>query len=228
MSKTKHEREDPVKVWILHDRSGSMQPLRQGVIVGTNEILAEQRDRPGRCRITIAQFDSEEPLRIAVDARRVERVRETRSGDFEPRGLTPLYDAIARLIARADLRIADRAARGRPAEDQTLVIMTDGLENASTDTTLEQVFQLITERSRRGWTFVYVGANQDSYEVGGSLGIAPGNISNWEASEQGAVEAHRSVSRALTQRRAMTREQRRAASEDYFGGVREAEERGSS
>lgn len=224
MNKQRQDGPAPMKLWILHDRSGSMQRARQGVVDGTNAILKEQSSQSGRCRVTIAQFDSDEPLRIAVDARRVERVRMTRLSDFEPRGLTPLYDAIADLIGRADRRIADRSRRGRPAEDQTVVIISDGMENHSSDFTQQQVFQMITDRRRQGWTFVFLGADQDSYAVGSSLGVAPGNISNWDASDEGALRAHRSVSRALTQRRQMPREQRGATSDDFFGGVREAED----
>ncbi len=214
------------KCWILHDRSGSMSGWRQGVIDGTNEILdgQRQRDVPGTCRVTIAQFDSEEPLRIAVDARRVERVRSTRWDDFEPRGLTPLYDAIAALIARVDQRIADRERRRRPAEEQLVVIMTDGLENASVDFTQAQVFDLITQRRDQGWTFVFMGANQDSYAVGGSLGVAQGNIKNWEASDEGAREAQRSVSRAYAGRRRMSAASRAASRDQFFVGADEAEE----
>ena len=212
------------KCWILHDRSGSMSGLRQGLIDGTNEFLDGQRSGPGRCRVTIAQFDSEELLRIAVDARRIERVRPMQGSDFEPRGMTPLYDAIASLIARADRRIADRERRGKRAEEQTVVIITDGLENASTDCTQSQVFDLITEQRAQGWTFVFLGANQDSYEVGGAMGIARGNISNWDASAEGARVAQRSVSRAYAERRRMSTAARAASRDDFFSGVREAEQ----
>lgn len=50
------------------------------------------------------------------------------------------------------------------------VILTDGLENASKEVNHQQVAQMIREREADGWTFLYLGANQDTWAVGGALG----------------------------------------------------------
>ncbi|MBM7821564.1 hypothetical protein JOE63_004041 [Cellulosimicrobium cellulans] len=50
--------------------------------------------------------------------------------------------------------------------------MTDGLENASKEYTHAAIKALVTEREEQfGWTFLYMGANQDAIEVGASLGV---------------------------------------------------------
>lgn len=56
------------------------------------------------------------------------------------------------------------------AEGKVLaVILTDGEENASHEVTGEQVKAMIEEREAKGWTFIYLGANQDAWAVGAKL-----------------------------------------------------------
>lgn len=59
------------------------------------------------------------------------------------------------------------------------VIMTDGHENASTEYNLETFRALIKAKEKDGWTFVYLGANQDSYKVGAQFGMSASNIANY-------------------------------------------------
>lgn len=50
------------------------------------------------------------------------------------------------------------------------VILTDGMENASKEVGHRDVANLIREKEAEGWTFIYLGANQDTWAVGGQLG----------------------------------------------------------
>ncbi|WP_419838008.1 hypothetical protein [Candidatus Poriferisodalis sp.] len=49
-----------------------------------------------------------------------------------------------------------------------------------------------------------MGANQDSYAESARLGVDQRNVQNYEASDEGVGEAFASVSRAYSQRRAMS------------------------
>lgn len=52
-------------------------------------------------------------------------------------------------------------------------IVTDGLENASREFGYADVKALIEQQEQvYGWTFMYLGANQDAIEVGARLGVA--------------------------------------------------------
>ncbi len=213
------------KVWMLLDRSGSMSGLEAAVVKGANRLIAEQVAEPGTCRVTIVQFDSDEPFEVLVDDVSVHKVDPHALEQYEPRGLTPLYDAVARLIGCADRRVKQRSKAGKKPEDQTVVIVTDGYENASTDYSLADIHSLITKRREEGWAFAFMGANQDSYAEGARLGVDQRSVQNYEASEEGVGEAFASVSRAYGERR---RTQARTGltpdNDDFFGGVREAEE----
>jgi hypothetical protein len=96
-------------------------------------------------------------------------VPELTGADYEPRGNTPLYDAIGEGIRRVDAK--DRAI--------ITLIITDGQENSSMEFTKDSVKALIKSKEDEGWTFAFLGADIDSYAVGGAIGMAAGNTANY-------------------------------------------------
>ncbi len=207
--------EHPGHIWFLLDRSGSMGALYQDVVLGLQEFVREQRLADPRARLTLVQFDSEDPHEVLLDGMRLAKVDEERATRrFDPRAATPLYDAIAALIGRADKHVANVGPEA--AADQLVVIFTDGLENASTDCTRTKAFALIKERREQGWTFAFLGANQDSFAAGGSIGVAGGNIADWDASGPGARHALRYASRNAAQHLQRGRADRRTRRDDFF------------
>lgn len=214
----------PVHAYVLIDRSGSMEAIKDGVINGVNAFIAEQAQIAGNCRLTLVQFDTQDPFEVVVAGKRIAKASHLTDATYSPRGGTPLYDAIGTLIERADARVAKRVAKRAPAEDQVVVIVTDGLENSSRTWTQSKVNKLIEKRRSRGWTFVFLGANQDSYEAGRDLGVDGGNTSNWAPDARGMEVAMASTSRAMIAYRAKPQATRHADRDDYFGGVKEAEE----
>ena len=205
--------EDPAHVWFLLDRSGSMASLFQDVVLGLQEFIREQRLADPRAQLTLVQFDSEDPHDLILDGMplgKVDEVRATRR--FEPRAATPLYDAIAALVGRADKHIAN----GADDADQLFVIFTDGLENASTDCTRAKAFELIKQRRDRGWTFAFLGANQDAFAAGEAIGVAPAGRAQWEATSDGTRRAFSTLSAqsALNLRR--TRSERFEKRDEFF------------
>lgn len=150
----------------LLDRSGSMQSIRTDIEGGFDAFIADQAGQPGRCTVTLAQFDTE--YEVIYESRPVARVPHLR---LEPRGMTALLDSIGRLVTDVGQGLADLPEDRRPG---TVIvgIMTDGLENASLEWTRPAVKALIEKQERDySWTFSYMGANQDAIEVGEGLGI---------------------------------------------------------
>ena len=45
-----------------------------------------------------------------------------------------------------------------------------------------KIFKLISEKEKEGWSFVYLGANQDSWEVVESIGIPTQKSADYSAS----------------------------------------------
>ena len=214
---------EPTKLWFLLDRSGSMSALTQDVIGGFNTFVTDQAQEPGRAHLTLVQFDSHAPFEVIHDAARIEEVPLLTTETYSPRGMTPLLDAIGRLIEHADQRIGARSLADRTAEDQLVVIFSDGLENASRTYSRAKVAELISSRQEAGWEFVFMGANQDSYLEAGRIGFSEDSISNFEASAVGTSTAFQSISRATKEYRGKTRIERTRDSGKFYGGTREAE-----
>lgn len=208
--------EDAVHISFLLDRSGSMGPIRNDVIGGFNNFLHEQQKRPGTCRMTVVQFDSQAPFEILADAADVKALAPLDAARYQPRGGTPLLDAIGALIEHAE-----RRARGRD-EDAVIVVFTDGHENQSQKWTRAALFERIEGLKARGWAFVFLGANQDSYGEAGRLGFAEGSTSNWVPGSSGAAFAQ--ISRSVGAFRSKSRLARHRQVEDFFEGVKEAEQ----
>ena len=80
--------------------------------------------------------------------------------DYNPWGCTPLYDAVGKSVTSLYEKIRDD-------EDATgvVTILTDGMENSSTEWTLEGVSKLIEQLKEEGWTFSYMGSTHDVKSV---------------------------------------------------------------
>jgi hypothetical protein len=120
------------------------------------------------------------------------------------------------MIAKVD---ADRAARsevGAAEEDQVVLIVTDGLENASREYSRQMIFDLIDARRSRGWVFVFLGANQDAYAEGRTMAFSPTNSAAWAASPQGSREMWADLSYSTSQHRSKSRVQRAAEEAEFL------------
>lgn len=211
-------------IWYLLDRSGSMDAIAEYVVQGYDEFVAEQRKEKGQATMTLVQFDGEDIHDVVFDARSLAEVKSI-AGRFQPRGVTPLHDAIALLLDRAEAHL--RHSGADPA-DQLVVIFTDGHENASRRWTAPAIFERIEGLRKAGWTFVFAGANQDSYATGSAIGVVEGNTSNFTASPTSVLATHRGLTRSVREWRGKSRSTRLADADDFWGGVKEGEEEGAS
>ena len=98
------------------------------------------------------------------------------------------------------------------------------MENASNEWTREAVFKLVTEKENEGWTFNFMGANQDSYETGRGLGFKHENTSNFRGDGRGTKAAFDGVNRAMSEYRLLTPSQKMSRKANFFNDIKEAEE----
>ena len=184
---------NPVHISIVLDRSGSMERIADDIVGGFNQFLQKQRDTEGEAKVTLAQFDSEDPFEVLIDGIPLREVTDLDPAAYQPRSLTPLYDAVGRMILRIDGQVTSRRKLGLPDEDQVVLIVTDGLENASTDFNRSRVFEMVSDRREQGWVFVFLGADQDVYAEGDKVGVATGNRVSWEKSKSGSKKMWKDV-----------------------------------
>jgi hypothetical protein len=154
-------------ITMVLDRSGSMQSIKDDSIGGFDAFISEQRRLPGRCTVSLVQFDN-----LYEEVYTGRDLADVPGLTLVPRGSTAMLDAIGRAVNATGARLAAMPEDRRPG---TVIvgIMTDGLENASREFTYPMVKALIEQQEQvYGWTFMYMGANQDAIEVGASLGVA--------------------------------------------------------
>lgn len=166
--------QDSALITFILDESGSMGAIEHAARTGFNEFLDEQLTHGGDTWWTLTTFNTSTRTRFAVIPGA--EVRPLGS-DYSPGGMTALYDAVGSAVTETRRYLED-AGDGAPA-DVIVVILTDGLENASREWTHAQVFDLITEAEDSGWQFIFLGANQDSWATSQSMGIRKGAVVDW-------------------------------------------------
>lgn len=150
-----------MNIILILDASGSIQPYKESYLSMVNEIITQQRDKvDANAKLSLHMFNQ----RMTTFHRNIplHSVPEFTPEDYHPDGLTALYDAVGTVID---------TQKDSPG-DSICVIFTDGVENASTKFTQKQIFTKITALEEAGkWSFIFMGANIDSWDVGKKLGI---------------------------------------------------------
>lgn len=160
------------------DETGSMQSVKGQTISGFNEYVETLKggDDAGRIRFALTRFNDEK-VDVVYDGVRLDEVAELTEETYWPTSLTPLYDAIGHTIRALEKRLAGKKRK------VLVVIQTDGAENASKEFTQGVIFSLISEKKGAGWTFAFLGADQDAYQTGARLGIERGNVMEYTSGE---------------------------------------------
>jgi hypothetical protein len=172
-------------IFFLLDRSGSMENIRDDTIGGFNSFVSDQKALNPDALMTLWQFDHEILKSFTnVPLRDVPMLtRET----FQPRGATHLLDTIGEALSI-----------GSPIEENPIVVIfTDGEENGSSKFTKTALKEVIQKKTSDGWTFLYLGANQDSFAEAGALGIDTRTTLNYNT--QDTPDVFRTLSAAVSQ-----------------------------
>jgi Mg-chelatase subunit ChlD len=166
----------------LLDRSGSMETCRDDTIGGFNSFVKDQAVIGGK--LTLIQFDHE--IQTTYTNVELKDIVPLTTETFKPRGSTALLDAIGEVI------------KSPKCTHPVVIILTDGQENSSTKFTKAHIKDLIEQKTKDGWTFMYLGANQDAFAEAGSMGIAPACTMNYDVNK--TPELFRALSATVSQR----------------------------
>jgi hypothetical protein len=170
------------EIVVVLDRSGSMRSIDKATVEGFNKFLDEQKNSEGEAFVTLVQFDDRYEMNYKnVPVKNVDNLvlNET----FIPRGTTALFDAIGKTIEELK---TDR--------DVVFVIITDGEENASKIYKREAIMKMIETQTNEGWKFLFLAANQDAIQAGGSIGIKGSNSINYSSNDISTANVFASVS----------------------------------
>jgi hypothetical protein len=175
-------KQDLTDIRIVLDRSGSMANIWSETINAYNTFLDEQKKQPGEATLKLVQFDDHYEPELTV---KLQDAMPLNSERYQPRGMTALNDAIGRTIVQTGAELAAMNEADRPGR-VILMILTDGLENASKEFKPSQIKEMIEhQQSKYSWMIVFLGANMDAQKVGSTYGISKGRAMTFQANSAG-------------------------------------------
>lgn len=166
---------------IILDKSGSMGNIANAAISGVNETIgaikasAKKHAEDQEHYFSLMAFCACERKYIYENTP-IAEVNPITAADYEPCCTTPLYDAIG-----ISLHHLERAVEKEECAVAQVTVITDGFENASKEYSGSAVKSLIESFKQKGWTFAFIGANQDAESVAFSLSIS--NSMNFKADQ---------------------------------------------
>lgn len=158
------------------DESGSMGmgERKNDAISSFNEQLDAIRDSGdlgGETRVGVWTFGGGiRNIRPLVNYKNIEPIT---SENYDPKGMTPLYDAIGTAAA-----VLEKAMGSYVDEDVAalMIIITDGQENASTDFNSSVLTARIKElQDTNHWTFAFMGTTERQVLAARDLGMSLGS-----------------------------------------------------
>ena len=197
---------------LILDESGSMCSIEKQAIDGVNETLqsvraAQKKYEDQEHYVSFVTFNSSS-IKTVLDRVEATKVEDITPAQYNPSCSTPLYDAIGKSVMELKKSVAEN--------DKVLVtIITDGYENASREYSQSSVKALTEKLGQRGWTFAYIGANQDAMAVSHGLGIK--NAMNFEATVCGTMVMSQKLASSRSRWFDRVSENDAHADEDFFG-----------
>lgn len=180
---------------IILDRSGSMSDIRNDMVGGLEQMLETQAAEPGLLTVDIVTFDDQ--IELTHSFAQPENVKV----ELVPRGSTALYDAVGRSLNGFGEALAKLPEHARPGT-VLVTIVTDGMENASTEYSPDVIAKLIKQqRDKYGWDISFLGANQDAILEARKIGIDADDALTYSATGMGVQSAMIAQSRKAADRR---------------------------
>ena len=181
----KSKKTNLTRVHFILDESGSMGGARQNTIDGFNEYINTLRndDTGNKYRISLTKFEGGNIVNL-FDYVKLENVKDITEDDYTPCGMTNLNDAIGFTM------MGMKSKGGKKKQNTLIIVMTDGLENASREWTQDTIANLIKEQEKEGWTVTFLGANMDAQKVSQAYAIHENNARSFTTTGMGNVMAH--------------------------------------
>jgi uncharacterized protein YegL len=146
-----------------------MYPSTADVIGGFNKIIEEQKAiKDGKVTVSLFTFNekvTEEYLGVDIN--------DIKEFNYSAGGSTAMNDGIGVGVYNVGRWLHEKDVNGEEMPGKTLVVvMTDGMENASKEYTLKQIQDTIKEQTEKySWDFVYLGNDLSDAKDANDIGI---------------------------------------------------------
>lgn len=170
---------EKVKLILVIDASSSMSSTKKETVDAVESLLEEHKHlKDAKVRFQIYSFSSSVKTLVPIT-----KLKEYEKGTFQniysPHGMTALYDAIGLAVVenRDDVKYSKTS----------LIILTDGQENASQEYTKTDIKELLTKvQDNLGWDVTYLGANMSNFDsYVDSIGIKFGKSIAFDPNQSG-------------------------------------------
>jgi len=183
---------DALRVIMVVDQSGSMSSLTSQTIRSFNWFLSKQRKavlkgEQNPPQFTLSKFNTQQK----VDSwNNIKQAHKLNRWSYRPGGGTRLHDSLECIYKQFGHE-----------KNNILMIITDGMDNASQlddDDVKATLEKLINEN---GWVANYIGANQNAKSVGMNLGVPEENCVTYNFSNEGLDNMYRGLNKKLSDQR---------------------------
>lgn len=182
------------------DRSGSMSGLEEDTIGGFNAMIAKQKKIEAAGLVTTILFDNK--YEVLHNREPLNEVLDINTKDYYVRGTTALLDAIGITVSNT-AKIQNTLKPEYKASNIIIVIITDGMENASSEYSYNSIKTMIeSKKKNNNWEFVFLGANIDALGIASKFGIHESRAANYHADEEGTKLNYETISSAISYMRA--------------------------
>ncbi len=157
------------EVFILLDKSGSMQATWKATTQGLSGFIDELKTIESKVFISIATFSTNYDLHVSHSDLNDLNLDSILSIDVS--GMTALNDSIMKSVSDFDSILEKR---NNTNNNKIFMIITDGFENASNIYTHADIHNEITKRkdkNKDNWKFMFLGANIDAVKTADIYGI---------------------------------------------------------
>ncbi len=145
--------------------------------------------------MTLAQIDGQAPFEVIYDLQPLEKTEPLSKNRYQPRGSTPLLDAMGRGILTLAAQLAQEPLESK-AQKVIFMTITDGMENASHEFSRKQVQNLIKEKSEKAqWQFVCLSSDLSAIAEAQGLGVTQDKRRYFEKNQAGVQAAFRDSAR---------------------------------
>ena len=177
-----------LNIRLVLDRSGSMASCREITIDSINSFLEDQKKNNISGVLTVSLFDNRS-IDIPIKHSPVTKLEKLNYDFLQPRGSTPLLDAIGLAVNELDNDCIQEN------EKKVLVIVTDGMENASREYDSKAIKSLIEEKTEQGWLIIYLGADHDAILQSRRFGFQYEKSLHY--AKEDSIDAFKSVTRTV-------------------------------
>ena len=173
---------------VVFDTSGSMYATIKDQWGSVLSFKSSQKDISNESQFIIVPFSGK--VKQPIITKMNEEILFTPEAD----GATALFDAIG-----SSILLAEKKCKKEEFNNVYFITVTDGEENESREFKNQDIKNLIA--SHPDWKFIYMGANQDAIQNGGSMGFRAGSCMTYAQSPRGSNNSFEAVSQALNRSR---------------------------